>query len=64
VGVESPRLDLRVRFCGFGVPPLTHEDLDRSADRARVYRARQQGRRWYLLWLLVGVLTAQPINLS
>jgi Mn2+/Fe2+ NRAMP family transporter len=36
------------------LPPLTHEDRDRSADRARVYRARQQGRRWYLLWLLVG----------
>src|SRR5260370_23864264 len=36
------------------LPPLTHEDRDRSADRARVYQARQQGRRWYLLWLLVG----------
>ena len=36
------------------LPPLTHEDLDRSSDRARVYRAREQGRRWYLLWLLVG----------
>jgi Mn2+/Fe2+ NRAMP family transporter len=36
------------------LPPLRHEDRDRSADRARVYRARQQGRRWYLLWLLVG----------
>jgi Mn2+/Fe2+ NRAMP family transporter len=36
------------------LPPLTHEDRDRSADRARVYRARRKGRRWYLLWLLVG----------
>jgi Mn2+/Fe2+ NRAMP family transporter len=36
------------------LPPLTHEDRDRSADRARVYQARQQGRHWYLLWLLVG----------
>ena len=36
------------------LPPLTHEDRDRSEDRARVYQARQQGRRWYLLWLLVG----------
>src|SRR5579859_6486296 len=36
------------------LPPLTHEDRDRSADRARVYEARAQGRRWYLLWLLVG----------
>jgi Mn2+/Fe2+ NRAMP family transporter len=45
VAVAEPDLTL---------PPLTHEDRDRSADRARVYRARQQGRRWYLLWLLVG----------
>jgi Mn2+/Fe2+ NRAMP family transporter len=36
------------------LPPLTHEDRDRSADRARVHDARQRGRRWYLLWLLVG----------
>ena len=36
------------------LPPLTHEDTDRSTDRARVNQARQQGRRWYLLWLLVG----------
>src|SRR5579859_4030670 len=36
------------------LPPLTHEDRDRSADRARVHDARQRGRHWYLLWLLVG----------
>jgi Mn2+/Fe2+ NRAMP family transporter len=37
------------------VPPrLTHEDTDRSTDRSRVYEARRHGRRWYLLWLLVG----------
>ena len=36
------------------VPPLTHEDADRSLDRARVHRARRHGRRWHLLWLLVG----------
>src|SRR6202030_2064274 len=36
------------------LPPLTHEDTDRSADRARVHRARQQDRRWYLIWLLIG----------
>jgi len=36
------------------LPPLTHEDLDRAADRARVYHAREHGRRWYLLWLLLG----------
>jgi Mn2+/Fe2+ NRAMP family transporter len=36
------------------LPPLTHEDTDRSADRARVHEARQQDRRWYLVWLLIG----------
>jgi len=36
------------------VGPLTHEDAVRSADRSRVYQARQGGRRWYLLWLLIG----------
>jgi Mn2+/Fe2+ NRAMP family transporter len=35
-------------------PGLTREDLARSRDRFRVYRARQGRRRWYLLWLLVG----------
>jgi len=35
-------------------PALSHEDLDRAADRSRVFWARQQGRRWQLLWLLVG----------
>jgi Mn2+/Fe2+ NRAMP family transporter len=35
-------------------PPLSHEDLDRAADRARVYWARYRGRRWRLLWLLIG----------
>jgi Mn2+/Fe2+ NRAMP family transporter len=33
---------------------LTPEDSIRSSDRFRVYTARRQGRRWYLLWLLVG----------
>ncbi len=33
---------------------LTPEDAARSRDRARVYRAREHNRRWYLLWLLVG----------
>jgi Mn2+/Fe2+ NRAMP family transporter len=36
------------------IPTLTHEDRDRSADRARVHEARRRGRRWYLLWLLAG----------
>ena len=35
-------------------PDLTHEDLDRAVDRARVFRARVGGRRWQLLWLLIG----------
>jgi Mn2+/Fe2+ NRAMP family transporter len=35
-------------------PPLTDEDAARSADRARVYRARKHSKRWQLLWLLVG----------
>jgi Mn2+/Fe2+ NRAMP family transporter len=35
-------------------PPLTHEDRDRSLDRARVHQARDGGQRWKLLWLLIG----------
>jgi Mn2+/Fe2+ NRAMP family transporter len=35
-------------------PPLTEEDTARSLDRSRVHRARQAGKRWPLLWLLVG----------
>jgi Mn2+/Fe2+ NRAMP family transporter len=34
--------------------PLTIEDTVRSHDRRRVHNARTGGRRWYLLWLLVG----------
>jgi Mn2+/Fe2+ NRAMP family transporter len=36
------------------LPPLTPEDTARSADRSRVHRARRSGRKWHLLWLLVG----------
>ncbi len=36
------------------LPPFTAEDLARSRDRSRVHSARLQGRRWYLLWLLIG----------
>ncbi len=36
------------------LPPLTAEDAARSFDRSRVHRARRHGRRWWLLWLLVG----------
>jgi Mn2+/Fe2+ NRAMP family transporter len=35
-------------------PPLTPEDAARSHDRFRVHDARRRGRRWTLLWLLVG----------
>src|SRR3984957_3278873 len=37
-----------------GLPPLTGEDAARSSDRSRVHDARLQGRRWWLIWLLVG----------
>jgi Mn2+/Fe2+ NRAMP family transporter len=36
------------------LPPLSHEDRDRAADRARVYAARRRGSRWMLFWLLSG----------
>jgi Mn2+/Fe2+ NRAMP family transporter len=35
-------------------PPLTPEDAARSKDRFRVHNARRHGRRWTLLWLLIG----------
>jgi Mn2+/Fe2+ NRAMP family transporter len=35
-------------------PPLTDEDAARSSDRSRVHHARLRGRRWWLIWLLVG----------
>ncbi len=37
-----------------GQPLLTDEDRARSRDRSRVHAARSSGRRWSLLWLLVG----------
>jgi Mn2+/Fe2+ NRAMP family transporter len=36
------------------LPPLTEEDDARSRDRSRVHYARRHGKRWRLLWLLVG----------
>ncbi len=33
---------------------LSPEDIVRSRDRRRVHGARQDGRRWYLLWLIAG----------
>jgi Mn2+/Fe2+ NRAMP family transporter len=35
-------------------PPLTPADAVRSKDRLRVHNARRHGRRWHLLWLLIG----------
>ena len=35
-------------------PPLTGEDAARSSDRSRVHHARRHGKRWWLIWLLVG----------
>ncbi len=35
-------------------PKATREDTARSRDRLRVHSARRDGRRWYLLWLLIG----------
>jgi Mn2+/Fe2+ NRAMP family transporter len=37
-----------------GLPPLTGQDAARSSDRSRVHHARRHGKRWWLLWLLVG----------
>jgi Mn2+/Fe2+ NRAMP family transporter len=34
--------------------PPAPEDIARSRDRLRVHHARTTGRRWYLVWLLVG----------
>jgi Mn2+/Fe2+ NRAMP family transporter len=50
-----PLLDIELGPDGTAtLPPLTPEDVARSADRFRVHRARHRGRRWHLLWLLVG----------
>jgi len=35
-------------------PVLTGEDVARSRDRSRVIGARRSGRRWRLVWLLIG----------
>ncbi len=35
-------------------PELTGEDVARSRDRSRVIGARRSGRRWRLVWLLIG----------
>jgi Mn2+/Fe2+ NRAMP family transporter len=50
-----PPLDVEIGSDGAAtIPRLTPEDTARSLDRLRVHRARRHGRRWHLLWLLVG----------
>ncbi len=50
-----PIVDIEITGDGAAaLPPLTPEDAARSRDRFRVHNARHGGRRWYLLWLLVG----------
>jgi Mn2+/Fe2+ NRAMP family transporter len=49
IAVEAGELALEPAGLG-----LTHEDSVRSRDRSRVFHARRGGRRWSLLWLLVG----------
>ncbi len=52
--MTPPLLDGRLAPEGAPLPELSAEDSARSHDRSRVHSARHQGRRWYLLWLLVG----------
>jgi len=50
----TPPPDAQAGAVVLPLPPLSAEDTARSHDRRRVHRARRGGRRWYLLWLLVG----------
>jgi Mn2+/Fe2+ NRAMP family transporter len=43
-----------VNYPSAAAEPLAPEDMARARDRLRVHRARRDGRRWYLLWLLAG----------
>ncbi|MBV9465761.1 MAG: divalent metal cation transporter [Solirubrobacterales bacterium] len=55
VPVATPALEAAGESPGvLRQPALTPEDAARSRDRFRVHNARTHGRRWYLLWLLVG----------
>lgn len=54
---RAPLLDAPISTDGAAAlppPALTPEDAARSRDRFRVHAARHAGRRWYLIWLLVG----------
>ena len=53
-GVAEAVLEGATPGAGVGLPQFTPEDTIRSRDRFLVYDARRRGRRWYLLWLLVG----------
>jgi Mn2+/Fe2+ NRAMP family transporter len=50
----TPPPDAQPGAVALPLPPLTAEDRVRSDDRGRVHHARRRGRRWHLLWLLVG----------
>ncbi|MGO9750013.1 MAG: NRAMP family divalent metal transporter, partial [Solirubrobacteraceae bacterium] len=49
--IGAPALELADRALTL---PFTPEDAMRASDRRRVHNARRGGRRWYLIWLLVG----------
>jgi len=52
--LSTPELAASPLLGGAGGHQITDEDAARSHDRSRVHRARSGGRRWHLLWLLVG----------
>jgi Mn2+/Fe2+ NRAMP family transporter len=54
VGSPQPVLEGADAGSAPALPALTPEDTLRSQDRFLVHDARRRGRRWYLLWLLVG----------
>ena len=52
--MSTPELAASPLLGGAGGHQITDEDAARSHDRSRVHHARLKGRRWHLLWLLVG----------
>ncbi len=52
--MSTPELAASPLLGGAGGQQITDEDAARSHDRSRVHHARLKGRRWHLLWLLVG----------
>jgi len=52
--LSTPELAASHLLGGAGGHQITDEDAARSHDRSRVHHARLRGRRWHLLWLLVG----------